>query len=143
MVALVSVLLTFAPLPFPFIRLILEFIAAGFLSVWIYKRRTGQPLTLANGARLGWITGIFCFTLVTVQLTAAVVAASSEGGFASLLKQQMSPGDQKMAEALKLFEEPSAMAIMMLFVLFFLFVLLTLLPIIGGLLGAKVLAREQ
>ena len=43
--------------------------AAGFLAVFLYRRSTGQRLSVMNGARLGWISGIFGFVIVTIILT--------------------------------------------------------------------------
>ena len=117
------------------------FLAAGFFAVFLYRRRTGQSLSLRSGARLGWITGIFSFTIFTVQLTAGVLAAQSEGGLAGVLKQQLPPNDARTQQVLQILQEPSEMVLMMLLALFFLFVLLTALPTLGGVLGAKVLAR--
>lgn len=142
MAAMIAVLLIVFPLPYAFARLLLGFLGAGFLSVFLYVRRTGQRLSLRSGARMGWMTGIFSFTIFTVQLTAAALATSSEGGMAAILKQQLPPGDARTAQVLEMIQEPSALAMMMLMVLLFLFVLLTVLPTLGGVLGAKVLTRE-
>ncbi|MBV8819808.1 MAG: zinc ribbon domain-containing protein [Acidobacteriaceae bacterium] len=143
--ALFAVLLVvlLSSLPLPFLRLTIAFLAAGFLAVYLYTRRTGQPLTLRGGARMGWITGIFSFTIFTVQLTAGVLLTSNEGGLATVLKQQFPPNDVRTKQVLDLLQEPSALAVLMLTVLIFLFILLTLLPTLGALLGAKLLAREQ
>jgi hypothetical protein len=141
--ALISVLLLIIPLPFPLLRIVIVFVAAGFLAVYLYMRRTGQRLTLRGGARMGWMTGIFSFTIFTVQLTASVLASSSEGGFAGVLKQNLPPNDAHTSQLLQLIEDPSALVFLMLMVLAFLFVFLTILPTLGGLLGAKLLAREN
>ena len=141
--ALVAVLLIIVPLPFPFLRLMVVFIAAGFLAVYLYMRRTGQRLTLRGGARMGWITGIFSFTIFTVQLTASVLASSTEGGFANVLKQQLPPNDARTGQILQLIQEPATLGLLMFMMLVFLFVFLTVLPTLGGLLGAKLLTREQ
>src|SRR5262249_53849940 len=61
----------------------LNWLAAGFFAVLIYRRRTGYPLTLQNGVRLGWITGILIFVIMTVILTASV-AFINAGGLAGL-----------------------------------------------------------
>src|SRR5271156_3380165 len=78
--ALTAVLLFLFPLPFPFLRLLLAFIAAGFLAVFAYTRRTGQMLSIRSGARMGWITGIFSFTFVTILFTVTMVFISNDGG---------------------------------------------------------------
>jgi len=47
---------------------ILAPIASGAFAVHLYKRKTGQRLSMANGAHLGWISGIFGFLLGLVVL---------------------------------------------------------------------------
>lgn len=141
--ALIAVLLFIFPLPFPFLRLTGAFLAAGFFAVFLYTRRTGQKLSLRSGARIGWITGIFSFTMVMVQMTAGVLATESEGGIAAAVKQQLPVNDARSEQLIRSLQEPSALAFLMLMGLFVLFVLLTVLPTLGGLLGAKVFAREQ
>src|SRR5688572_28960328 len=44
-------------------------IGGGFLSTWLYVRRTGTMLSTAEGARLGWITGLLTF-VITIFFTA-------------------------------------------------------------------------
>src|SRR5215472_12723474 len=76
--ALIAVLLFLFPLPFPFLRLFLLFMAAGFLAVFLYTRRTGHMLSVRSGARMGWITGIFSFMFITILFAAAMVAVSTQ-----------------------------------------------------------------
>jgi hypothetical protein len=141
--ALIAVLLVISPLPFLFLRLMLAFIAAGFFAVYMYMRRTGQRLSLWGGARMGWITGIFSFTIFTIQFTAGVLASSSAGGFVGLLKQQLPPHDARTDQLLQIIEQPSGLAALVVMALVFFFVLLTVLPTLGGVLGAKLLTREN
>ena len=84
--ALAAVLLFMAPLPFPLARLLLAFGAAGFLAVYLYSRRTGQVLSIRSGARMGWITGIFSFTIITVLFTVVMATISSQGGLAAFFR---------------------------------------------------------
>ena len=142
MAALIAVLMAVFPLPYPFPRLMFGFLAAGFLAVFLYVRRTGQRLSLRSGARMGWITGIFSFTIFTVQLTAGVLAMSDEGGLAGVIQKQFPPGDARTGQVLQVMQEPTAMAVMMVMMLLVIFVLLTVLPTLGGVLGASVLTRE-
>jgi len=143
--ALAAVILFMFPLPFPFARLLFAFIAAGFLAVYLYRRSTGQALSIRGGARMGWITGIFSFTIVTVVFTAAIVAISSQGGIAAYLRlhrdQLVANGAQSDAFVQAL-DDPAALAGGMLFLLVMLFAILTILPTVGGALGAKVLTKE-
>lgn len=140
--ALIAFVLFVIPLPFPFPRLLIAFLAAGFLAVYLYVRRTGQELSMRSGARMGWITGIFSFVIVTVQFTAGVLVTSSQGGITALLRAQLPADDVRTQEVLKLLQEPSALVAMMVFVLLMMFLLLTVLPTLGGALGAKLLTRE-
>ena len=87
--ALAAVLLFLFPLPFPLPRLLIAVLAAGFLAVFLYTRRTGQMLSIRSGARMGWITGIFSFTLVSLLMTAAMVAISNQGGLQKFFRSQL------------------------------------------------------
>jgi hypothetical protein len=55
-------------------------LTAGFLSVYIYRRRTGQFLTVDSGLRMGWITGLLGSTITSVVFTASVVPLIREAG---------------------------------------------------------------
>jgi hypothetical protein len=52
-------------------------VAAGFFAVFLYRRRTGQRLTILHGAHLGWISGMFGFAIAAVLLTVLVVLLSN------------------------------------------------------------------
>jgi hypothetical protein len=137
-VASVAALLTMIPLVnfgFPFWLL-----GAGFVSVFFYKRRTGQRLSIRSGARMGWITGVLSFAILTVILTFALFAINRMGGFGAVRDQmssvQMSQKDiDEVAATLQ-----SPMGILRL--LASIFVVMTLVPMAGGALGAKLLNKE-
>lgn len=141
--ALITVPLIVIPGPFQFPRLVAAFVIAGFLAVFFYVRRTGQKLSLRAGARMGWITGVFSFTIFTAVFTISMVALSTQGDIATVLKQQLPPNDPRAEQFLDLLNKPSEMALQMLMGLLFFFVIVTLLPAIGGALGAKFLTREH
>jgi hypothetical protein len=144
--ALAAVLLFMAPLPFPIFRLLLAFGAAGFLAVYVYSRSTGQVLSIRSGARMGWITGIFSFTIITVLFTVVMAAISSQGGLAAffrLHRDQLAASGAQVDTLLQALDDPSALAGGLVFLLMMLFFILTLLPTLGGALGAKVLAKER
>jgi hypothetical protein len=140
--ALTAVLLFMFPLPFPFLRLLLAFIAAGFLAVFAYTRRTGQMLSIRSGARMGWITGIFSFTFVTILFTVAMVAISNEGGLVKFFRSQLPPNDARTEQLTQALNNPATLAGGLVFSVLMLFIILTALPVLGGALGAKVLAKE-
>ncbi len=140
--SLVAVLLFMFPLPFPLLRLFLAFLAAGFLAVFVYTRRTGQFLSARNGARLGWITGIFSFTFVTALFTVAMLAISTQGGLAKYIRTQLPPNDSRIEVLQQALNDPASLVGGVVFSVLLLFVVLTALPMLGGALGAKVLAKE-
>ncbi len=145
--AIASSLLTQLPLPM-FLNLIWILVcltAAGFFAVYLYQRRTGTVLNWSMGARMGWITGIFCFSIAAVLFTIAMAVVSFQGGLAAFYREQLNsqgaPGVDS-EEFFHLLESPVGMAMMMLFSLFMLFCFFTLLPTLGGAMGAKVLEKE-
>lgn len=140
--ALCAVLLFLFPLPLPFVRLILLLLAAGFVAVYSYTRRTGQMLSIRGGLRMGWITGIFSFVLISMLMAAALVAISNQGGLLNFAKTQLPPNDSRSEALVQALNDPGALAGGVALIVVMLFVMLTALPMIGGALGAKVLAKE-
>lgn len=116
--------------------------AAGFLCVYLYERRTGQELTVGNGARIGWIAGLFSFVIFTVVFTFSFVAAVRSG---ELFKQLGNiPFFQGNADQLReLFNSPAYLAMNVVLSLLVLFVVFTVFTVAGGALGAKVLSKER
>jgi hypothetical protein len=115
---------------------------AGFLSVYIYRRRTGQFLTVDSGLRMGWITGLLGSTITSVVFTASVVPLIRGGKLASLYEEQfrkMYGNDSNVQQALKMLENPSSLALVVVFVLLFFFLIITFLCTAGGALGAKLM----
>jgi hypothetical protein len=140
--ALSSVFLFLVPVPFPVIRLLLPFLAGGFFAVFLYSRRSGQALSIRGGARMGWITGVFSFTMISVVFAFAMVEISNQGGLAKFVQSQL-PANDARAEFAQTLNDPAMLGVLMLLSLGMLFVVLTALPVIGGALGAKVLEKES
>ena len=115
-------------------------LAAGYFSVWIYKRRTGQRLNVRGGARMGWITGIISCGLLTLLFAFCMLAIRQMGGLAALkdnLKDfAFQPGN--VDEALRMLQDPTRM----LWSLLATFAMLTLTCTAGGALGAKILGKD-
>jgi hypothetical protein len=140
--AMGAVMIALLPVPLPFLRLPIAFVAAGFLAVFLYSRRTGQTLSIRSGARMGWITGVFSFTLVTVLFTVATVAVSTQGGFVQQIRSQFPANDARADMIEQALSSPAMIVGLVALYLMLFFVVFTALPIIGGALGAKVLAKE-
>jgi hypothetical protein len=120
--------------------------AAGFLGVYLYHRRTGEVLSLRNGAKLGWITGLIAFVFSSVPLVFVYVEQVTAPDYVSHLREQMTkfpffpPGfeDQMIASV----QTPAGIVTQVVILLVMLFVLFTLFPLLGGALGAKVLGKD-
>jgi uncharacterized membrane protein len=137
-----AVMAALFPIPWPWVRLPVAFVAAGFLAVYLYQRQTGQVLSLRSGARMGWITGIFSFSIVSVLFAVAMVAMTSQGGFEKQLRSQFPANDARADMIQQVFNSPAVLAGMLALYLMVFFIILTALPMIGAMLGAKVLEKE-
>jgi hypothetical protein len=118
---------------------------AGFFSVFFYRRRTGQPFTIRNGVRLGWITGVLTFAITTVLFTATVIPTALSGGLHAMFLSQLKnlpSQDPNVQQALRLLESPPGIAMVLVVTLVMLFVFITCLAMAGGALGARLVGRE-
>jgi hypothetical protein len=126
-----------APQAFTFVFLA----AAGFLAVVLYRRRTGERLSVVNGARLGWISGIFGFAIVTIILTFIAIALSEPSVVAQLREQTKTGGAPDAATLEKIIQavhNPADLSS----IVGLSFLLFTVLPAFGGAVGAKLLDRD-
>lgn len=119
---------------------ILWWLGAGYLSVWIYKRRTGQRLNVRGGARMGWITGLLSCALLTLLFGVLMVAIQQAGGLEALKNglKDFAIQQSRVDEAIKVLQNPLAI----LRSLVEMFVVLTLTCMAGGALGAKILSKD-
>ncbi len=120
--------------------------ASGFLAVYLYQRRTGQQLTARQGARMGWMAGLFSFAITTILFTATVLAISRRSSLAEFYRDRLTaqgaPANLDVEQILEMLERPAGLASLILVSLVMMFLLLTLLPTLGGAMGAKVLERD-
>lgn len=143
-VAVAAFLLTLMPLPPPLQLLWFPLcpVVAGFGSAYLYQRRTGQRLGVENGARMGWITGIFEFILMLTFFCIVIISVSNQnGGLSGYLKQNSGqlPNIDQLTKALA---DPTTLIGSLVFALILFFFMFTLLPMVGGALGGKVFDRE-
>ena len=116
---------------------------SGFMAVWLYRKRTGLPLSVSSGAKLGWITGVFAFVISTVLATAAVILSGDK--IAEDFRRQLSAtwsSDPNYPQMLRILENPASLATMVVFCLIFFFGLLSIASVAGGALGAR-LSNKQ
>jgi hypothetical protein len=148
--ALITAMLGFVlgslPIPIPGLWLIISLLTAGFLAVFLYKRRTGESLSVVAGARIGWITGLFSFTIATIFFTLTMLLISGEGGFLTMFRDQMRERGAREADLeqmLQLLQTPVGLGGFLFLALVLLFIMFTIFPTLGGVLGAKVFARDR
>lgn len=122
------------------IGLVIWWLTAGFLSVYVYRRRTGQFLTVDSGLRMGGITGVLGSTITSVVFTVTIVPLIRGGGISQLYEQQfrkMYANDPNVEQAMKILQSPSGLAMFVIIALLFFFLMITFLCTAGGALGAK------
>jgi hypothetical protein len=116
-------------------------IAGGFLAVYLYEKRTGQRLSIASGARLGWLCGIFLFVVMAIML-AGMAAAISDPALVSSLRDQMKSQGMPQAtvdQLITVFKSPSGLVSALLQA----FLIATVLTAGGGALGDKLLGATS
>lgn len=114
-------------------------VLAGGFACYLFQRRSGFRLTVLEGARLGWMTGIMCFVVAIILITIVMAAASSES-FMTTVRESGAAGMQ--GEALKALERLQSEPSQLLLLIPYQFLMLTLLASVGGALGAKLLSRD-
>lgn len=135
-------------LPIPsavqFVGRIVMLLTAGFVSSYLYYRRTGQSLTVKSGARMGWITGVFSFLVILILSTMSIVGLAIGGEKDKLIAQMAeASGSPQVADKVReLLSDPTGFALVVFASLAMLFCFFSLITSAGGALGAKVLQKE-
>jgi hypothetical protein len=117
----------------------INFIAAGFFAVFFYRRRTGYPLNMESGVRMGWMTGVIMFAIMGVLLTAWVLILRAAGGMAVIPHEFTAKLDPRMIEAMNRLVQSGGAVVAALVEMF---VFTTLLAMAGGALGARMVGRN-
>jgi hypothetical protein len=140
--AAVVCLLQTLPLPTPIqpVWLVVLLLGGGFLSVYLYHRRTGDDISVATGARLGWMTGVFVFLVTLVLFTITIVGMGVQPFFDAILAVRGSPEITEQFE--EMLRSPVGFTAVLLLSLFAFFFFLSLLSSAGGALAAKVLEKD-
>ena len=131
-------------LPFhPAFRL-LFLLGAGAFAVYLYRRRSGFPVEIRGGVKMGWITGLFCFVIFTLLFTMSFVALAvitKDGSMTAYMRDNLSNmgmSEDNIRQAMEIFENP----VQIVGMLFWLFLTSTFIPALGGALGARLLHRN-
>jgi len=126
MVATITTLLEMIP----FVNFVAP-IFAGYASVSLYKRSSGQSLSPGSGAKLGWITAVINALLLTILATINI-AVAGPAIFELLREQLRRPGTQP--QALQMLDHPALFTLSMWVVLF---AISSALHMAGGVMGAR------
>jgi ABC-type proline/glycine betaine transport system permease subunit len=131
----------------PFLNLLcfIWYPAAGFFSVYSYRRRTGRLPSTQGGAKLGWITGVMTFAISLVLTGLTNLFPSEEGSFTEVFRKtiEAAPGEEAVKrQMIELIENPIALVFLIVAFLVTYFLLLTGFTTLGGALGAKVLEED-
>ena len=121
-------------------------VGAGFLAAYFYSRRTGWSLSVRNGARLGWITGVLTF-MITIVLTAInlAIVRGSGSSVREILRQSMekvSTQDEIARQVINFMTSPVGLAVFLVIYLGLGFAGMVGLAAAGGALGAKVMEKD-
>lgn len=137
-----QLLALFGSLVLQLISLVGLSLLSGLFAVWLYKQRTGQSVSVKSGARLGWITGVFSFVIVTV-LTTITIAMMGPDTLAKAYRDPRLAPSMPKAELDAFLSDPAAMATMFIFGMAAAFAMYTIAASIGGALGAKMLDKDS
>jgi len=127
----------------------LAMLAAGFLSVLLYRRRhpfVGMGMGLGLGVRLGALTGFLGFVVLSAILGIAASFRSAQEVHSIVLKYVQEyasrTGDPRMQEVLALFNSSGGFALLIVLSLFLTCIAFLLFSGLGGALGAVLLRRK-
>ena len=117
----------------------------GFVAVIFYSKRTGQRLSIAAGARLGWITGVLFYVIWILFFTVTILVLQDQGGLLEAYKKQLHDSNapaETVQQITEIMQSPEVFGAMMILMLAMVFVAFTLPMILGGAAAAKALERE-
>ena len=118
---------------------LIAWLAAGFFAVFFYRRRTHDPLNVAAGMRLGWLTGLIMFTMWGIAFAAMGMSGALSAQFEQRIKSMpFYSGDPSYAQLARAMTTGPGL----LLPLAFGFVIIICLSIAGGALGAKSVGRN-
>jgi hypothetical protein len=136
--ALVQLVMTLATAAGGPLMLPVVLVAGGWYSTFLYRRRSGVALNSVNGARMGWITGVFTFVITTVFFTAAIALMMSSGELLNAYRrnaESMGMSAETVEKLQDLMKNPGLFGFSLVAGLFFQFVLQTFMSSVGGFLS--------
>jgi len=108
-----------------------NWLAAGYFAVFLYRRKTGTPVNVGTGVRMGWMTGVLTFAILAVFFAGFVLMLNS-GSMREVFQAQFGK-DPRVQQTLNMIQSvPDVLAMLANF-----FIFTTFLSMAGGALGAK------
>jgi hypothetical protein len=135
----VGVSATVLSLIFPLVN----WLAAGFVAVYLYRRKTRRLLDVTAGIHMGWITGLVMFPLGALVFGVNAISGRWGSLWLELMKNTPTQDPALQRQMVQFFQSPAGMAVALLFSLGFLFLLIIGLSVAGGAFGAKVLGGHR
>jgi hypothetical protein len=120
---------------------VITWAAAGFLTVFFYRRKTGMTLTVKEGLKLGWITGLLTSTFVGTFLI-LLAATGMLGPMLVDVAQKARPNDPTFQQMSALLQTGAGTAYFVILMLIASFLFITVLSMAGGALGAKMVGGD-
>ena len=112
-----------------------NWLAAGYFAVFLYRRKTGARLNLGAGVKMGWMTGLLTFAILAVFFSAFEVLLNSDGMREIFQAQIRNSPDPRIQQVLSMVQSvPEVLGMLANF-----FIFTTCLSMAGGALGAKLL----
>lgn len=116
--------------------------AGGAYAVVLFTRRSGRALSITEGARMGWITGVFSFVISTVLFTAALLLSGK--GLVPMFEENLKTAGLDSAnseKAMEMIRDPNVLVIFVVLMLVINFLLVAVVSSLGGALGARLTRR--
>jgi hypothetical protein len=114
----------------------------GAYAVLLFCRRGGRVLSITEGARMGWIAGVFGFVISTVLFTAGLVVSGK--GVVPLFEENLKTAGLDSAsttKAMEMIRDPQVLGLFLVLMLVFNFLLISVVSSLGGALGARLTRR--
>jgi len=123
--------------------------SVGFLSIVFYRQgRPGMAIRPGVGARLGAVSGLLCFTALSILEVVAVLVMDKGPEIRKVVLQQFEQAASRTSDpqVLAIFEKvktPDGLELAMLFIVVFGFLAAIVLGATGGALGALLMGRRN
>jgi zinc-ribbon domain len=114
-----------------------NWLAAGYFAVFLYRRKTGTAVNVGAGLRMGWMTGLLMFAILAVFFAGFVLMYNSDG-MHEMFQAQFGK-DPRMQQMLNMIQSvPDVLG-----TLATIFLCTTFLSMAGGALGAKLVGDSN